>query len=440
MNALTYEEHRFHIVPSLLFIILISLTVSSDLFLVFNLGGFTLRFSQLITMFLAAWWGCSVLKLGKIQVPLGGLYLLLWTFVMIATIPNTTFITRSLGYTFWLALNILLILATVNFINSRQKAITLFKWYIYSFIGVSLFGMVQFVLPIIGLPAPYVTQWWTDGIPRVNGFSYEPSYFATYLITGWVIVFYLMFDGRASIFSKRTTLIFLGIISLALLLSSSRMGILVMGVWIGRYMLLFVRDFLTNGVRVKYLLIVASGVLTAMIIVGGLLISGDTTLLAGTGLGGTPAHSVDIRSSDFEDTIEVFKQNPLYGVSLGGVAPAIGATYGVHVTSQDVAKEYEGIAVFAEVLAASGVIGFIPFVMYIFTILYKPFKRAAWIQDLQFKDMLQSMAYALICLFIILQLNQNILRPYLWFHIACLCAIYAVAGRSSTSSEQEKDA
>ncbi|MDQ0206913.1 O-antigen ligase family protein [Alkalicoccobacillus murimartini] len=426
MNTLALDR-RHTVIPSLLFIIMIALTVSSDLFLVFNVGGFALRFPQLITIILAAWWICSTLQVGVIKIPLGGLYLILWSLVILATIPNTTFLTRSLGYAFWLILNILLIFAVVYFVNTENKARTLYRWYLYSFVAVSLFGIIQFMLPIVGLPAPYITQWWTDGIPRVNGFSYEPSYYATYLITGWVMVFYLMFDARSRVFSKRTIFVFLSIMTLALLLSSSRMGILVMGVWFGRYGLLFIKGIITNKVHVKHFLIVAVASFLGIGLVGGLVLSGDTTLLAGTGLGGTPAHSVDIRSTDLEDTINVIKQNPIYGVSLGGVAPAIGATYGLNITDQEMAKEYEGLAVFVEVLAASGVIGFIPFALYIFTIIYRPFRRAAFIQNLAQKDMLRSMTYALMCLLLILQLNQNILRPYLWFHIACLCAIYAVA-------------
>ena len=435
MNTIALDK-KHQVMPSILFIILISLTVSSDLFLVFNVGGFALRFPQLITILLAIGWVCAIIKKGVIKIPLGGLYLLLWAFVIVATIPNTTFLTRSLGYAFWLALNIVLIFAVVYFVNTENKAQTLFKWYLYSFVVLSIFGIIQFILPIVGLPAPYITQWWTDGIPRVNGFSYEPSYYATYLITGWVMMFYLMFDGKSTLFTRRKIMIFLSITTLALVLSSSRMGILVMGVWVARYGLLFLKGLLMDTVKVKHLFIVAAATCSGIVLVGALILSGDTTLLAGTGLGGTPAHSVDIRSTDLEDTINVIKENPIYGVSLGGVAPAIGGTYGVTVTNQEVAKEYEGLAVFVEVLAASGFIGFIPFVLYIVTMIYRPFKRAAVIQNLAQKDMLRSMTYALMCLLLILQLNQNILRPYLWFHIACLCAIYAVARGVSTYAEK----
>jgi len=44
-----------------------------------------------------------------------------------------------------------------------------------------------------------------------------------------------------------------------------------------------------------------------------------------------------------------------------------------------------------------------------------------------FQPVLTALVWSLTMEFIILQFNQNILRPYVWFHIAVLSVVYAVA-------------
>ncbi|MGG3640540.1 O-antigen ligase family protein [Bacillus gobiensis] len=417
--------------PLMVFIIIcISLTASSDLFLVFQPGGFTLRGAQILTLLIAGWWAFASLQSGTLKLPLGSIYLLFWTFIVLATIPNTTFLTRSLGYAFWLLLNVLMLFAIVYFINSKDKVDTMFRWYIYSYLIISLFGILQFVMGIAGITPPFVTQWWIQGVlPRVNGFSYEPSYYATYLITGWVLVSYMFFESKTKLFTKKRLGIFFLIITAALILSSSRMGLVLMAIWLLRYIWLFIKGFLIGTVYMKYLAIVFVASLAAGVIVISLLSSSgaETSLLSGTGIGGTPAHSVVYRLEDFFSTLQVFLNNPIYGVSLGGVAPAIGQLYGVTVTDQEVASTFEGQSVFAEILAATGIIGFVIFIAYLITIMVKPFKLSKLLRNSEYSVMMRSMVFSLICLLLILQFNQNILRPYLWFHIALLSAIYSVS-------------
>jgi hypothetical protein len=406
------------------------MTASSDLFLVFQPGGFTLRFAQILALFLSAWWVFASLQTGTVKLPLGSMYLLLWTLIVLITIPNTTFLARSLGYAFWLLLNVLLLFAIVYFINTKDKVHTLFRWYIYTYLVISLFGILQFVMGIAGVTPPFVTQWWIQGVlPRVNGFSYEPSYYATYLITGWVLVSYMFFESKTKLFTKRQLGIFFLIITGALILSSSRMGLILMAMWLLRYIWLFIRGFLKGTVYTKYLVIVFVACLAAGILVISVLSSSseDMPLLSGTGIGGTPAHSVVYRLEDFTSTLQVFLNHPIYGVSLGGVAPAIGQLHNITVTDQETASTFEGQSVFAEILAATGIFGFAIFIGYLLMIILKPLKLSRQFFKSEYSTMLRSLVFSLICLLIILQFNQNILRPYLWFHIALISAVYSVS-------------
>ena len=89
------------------------------------------------------------------------------------------------------------------------------------------------------------------------------------------------------------------------------------------------------------------------------------------------------------------------------------------------AKENEGQCVTAEVLAASGIFGFVAFVTYFWTLLSVPIRRRFF--DKEMGVVVKSLAWSLLFMFAILQFNQNILRLYLWFHIALLSATFAVA-------------
>jgi hypothetical protein len=147
----------------------------------------------------------------------------------------------------------------------------------------------------------------------------------------------------------------------------------------------------------------------------------------GTGLFGTPAHSVSNRQSDLRATMALVKKSPFIGYSLGGIAPAIGEDRweSQSTQTQAAAKQHEGLSVFVEVLAASGVIGFIPFVVYVLTLLIAPLWLAR-VCGPPYNIVLTGLVWALLMEFVILQFAQNILRPYLWFHIAVLSAVYVV--------------
>src|SRR6185312_11963478 len=151
-------------------------------------------------------------------------------------------------------------------------------------------------------------------------------------------------------------------------------------------------------------------------------------LLNGTGLSNTAAHSVVERENSFEDTLDAFVEHPVIGRSLGGVSYAIGQAHGEDLHSFEASKQFEGMNIFAEVLAASGVVGIIPFVFFLAALIGKPWKLAKNIAPGN-AALLRSLVRSLLFVLAILQFNQNILRPYLWIHVAILATAYAAAQR-----------
>jgi hypothetical protein len=148
--------------------------------------------------------------------------------------------------------------------------------------------------------------------------------------------------------------------------------------------------------------------------------------LNGTGVSDTAAHSVIQREDALEQTITVFLQHPLLGRSLGGVSAAIADLEGEKIQSFKDSKDFEGMNVFAEALAASGVIGILPFIWFLAASFRNPL-RLARLAPPFYSGVLYALLRSLAFAWAMLQFNQNMLRPYLWTHLAILATVYAAA-------------
>lgn len=403
-------------------------TVSFDTFLTFDLEGFNFRLSQLALIPILLSVLLKALLTRKLRIPLGFFWLIAWAGFIFLFIPNTNYLPRNLGYAFWLVLNILLILVTVNLFRTEERVLQLLRVYLLSFAFVAAFGLVQFALGVLGFTPPLVTMWWFPRFPRLNGFSYEPSYFSTYLLTGWILSAYF-YQTKTRLFSHklvRTTLIFT---SLGMLLSSSRMGWLMMGLWLMQHPLKLIYGFYTRLRVDRVSLNYSKGILVLVIpllffSIRTIGVENITFLVEGLGIAEQGGHSSEARSQNLEETLQVFLESPIIGYSLGGISPAIGRLRAVEVDSNELAKENEGMSVFAEVLAASGILGVIPFLVYFGVLIRRMFLRSRASQDPEIRKIAKGLAYALCFELAILQFNQNILRPYLWLQIAIFSSFY----------------
>ncbi len=398
-------------------------TISFDLLSV-AIGGFTFRLSQIFLSIPMGIGAVVFIIVKKERLPLGFVSLFFWTVFLLLFINNTTYLTRNIGYFVWHIFNVFLILSTFALFDTREKFLKLYRYYVYSFVCLSAFSYIQFAAGVLGINL-FIQQWFKEGFPRVNGFSYEPSYFSTYLFIGWVMVYYLSHFQISLIPQKHLKIMFY-VISGAMVLTTSRIGWMLMAGVVAFKLTKSVIGIFTKGrINIKLFGILF---LISLSIMGYQLLFGFQNLnfiLNGTGLQGTAAHSSIGRMQQFDDTYTVFTNSPIVGYSLGGVSPAIGELNGVRVLDQSDAKRYEGISIFAEVLAASGVFGFIPFVIYIGLIICAPLKLIKK-TSYEMKHILLSLIYSLSALLVILQFNQNILRPYLWLHIGIISALYYV--------------
>jgi hypothetical protein len=428
--------------------IVILLTSSFDIFLVWQAGG-NYRLCQVITPVLVLLAMLKATRGTRLPV-LGALPLFIWFLFQVCFIPATTFWPKSIGYCLWLLLNLGLVFSSVQLFSGEEKSLTtILRWYAYSFALVASFGTVQFLMPLFGLGGPMVAQWWMPGLlARVNGFSYEPSYFATYLLIGFVFTGSLR-RNRSSLLPTRTLFAMYLLSGIGIVLSSSRLGIifLLIDVWLCQLepWLTFLASLVRFRIAVPMLRRLVPSLLSVAficVVVEGatLAISNNPAIalmfLNGTGISDTAAHSVIQRENALEETFTVFLEHPLIGRSLGGVSDAIAGLQGEVIRSFEASKDYEGMSVFAEALAASGVIGIIPFVWFLVETVLKPLRLARAVFPFH-AVILRALVRSLLFAWAILQFNQNILRPYLWTHVAILATVYA-AGLQSVNASTER--
>ena len=408
-------------------IFLVFLFSSFDIFLNVNLGGFNVRICYLLVFLFTFLYIFSFDDAGSIRF-LGAGAFLGWFFFLLLFSWNTPLLSRNIGYLAWLVFNCFTCYAIYKF-TRRYHTEGIIRLYILSFFILAIAGILQFTFSQFGIHL-LVTMWWEFGsTARVNAFSYEPSYYASYLLIGFV---FLYFSQRKRIFyfSGQFQVLVLSFLVAAIFLSTSRMGILFMvSILAYDFVRMIFRAFLTarisllNFIISLVLLLSIAGVTTRILLDDEL----RTRYLAGTGLESTAAHSREVRENQVLNVWKIFVKSPWVGYSLGGIAPNIALMNGVVPRTVEETKDFEGLNVLLEVLAASGIVGFLFFAFWLLQIFYAGFRLSRRLMKEGFvreSIVLSSLCAALVTELLILSFSQNILRPYLWILIGMLNAVY----------------
>lgn len=404
------------------------LTSSFDIIGVFRIAGFTVRISQILMLFVMFYFVIDFIRSGKIPIPVGYGWLCLCVVINTAFVFNSKSFSNALGYALWFIFDVFEIIVVLYFLKTEETLESMTRKYINCFTFVGWIGLLQFVLQFFGIYF-FVTQ--QTSMHRCNGFSYEPSYYATYLLMGWGICIYLLENSNYTVLSRQKLIKSTIVITLAIILSTSRMGwLMVAGYIVVRcFVILFGRHRGRMPIwKFMMMIFLIAGIGVFVYAAYGAAVGNPKILkyLEGLGIGNTAAHSTDNRIDGVLEVLEVFRSSPIIGCSLGGVDPAIcfirGKTYSVNLNGV-------GTAVFAEMLAAFGVIGFAFWIKYLYVFLYKKYKSIKKCLNKTNREILMAFIIALVMEFIILQMNQNILRQYLWMHIAVMSAVYYLAER-----------
>jgi len=410
-----------------------------DITLNISVLGFNIRMGFLVMIILATFLGVVLVrdmlaKKQKISLPLYLVILLAVGILNLFFVPNSVYIPRGLIYALTLLLFAFLMMFLINTKNyfDFEKVLDI---YILSFGIHALVGGAQFIL-FYGFGINFfVTQ---PG--RINGFTYEPSYYVTYMSPGLIITLmmalYLNTNNKAKMIFYSLTA---SLILVVLIFSTSKLALvevlIVLLLMVLMFLVLKVSQLLKNQNFTKNLmyLLAFTVVFSGIFYIGG-NIGAIFKVISGS-KGGVSyikkaeevvstykEASLDIRLSQFKETLQIALENPLIGKSLGGVAPYRALKDGTVPKSNEDVKKYEGMNIFAEMLAGFGVFGFLLMLGFIFLISYEAIALSLKVgADLGIISMGLMLGF-LLELFL-LMFNQNVLRLYLWVHISLLALV-----------------
>ncbi len=419
-QRLTAKIGRLACVMAMLF-------ASGDLWPTLSVG-FTFRFSQLC-IFVAVILLPSVLRERRFSLFPGWKWITGFLVWIVITLPMSLFVPRSVGYVFWAWMDVLILFIFPQYFASEEEVWGLIRFYLISFLALAIFGVLQFALGVLGVDL-LVIEWWIRGrLPRVNGLSYEPSYYATYLLAGWVFSAYLI-EKKATLPARSLQKATLAATSVALILCTSRIGWILVVLWcLFRGSAAVARVLVNKGTfRKRNLAYLLSCCIVMGVVVElskplaasvSAVASNLTFLIEGLGVPGYSSHSADERSESFGSTWNAFVVHPLIGTGVGAVSVHVASLKGSAVNSLADAKSNEGMSIFVELAGSTGTIGVLLIVFFAgsVAIQYKYVKKVVAARN---RTVIEGLAWSVIWLLLALQLNSNFLRIYIFIDLAVL--------------------
>lgn len=330
-----------------------------------------------------------------------------------------------------------------------------FDIYLWSGIVISALGIGQFLIALLGFGEFFfVQQWWYEGtIARVNGFMYEPSYYALVVFPYFLLSFFLI--NAEWVNGKRSHIIrwLFYCSTFALILSSSRLALMagalaIPCITIYRSVVLTPTRRYWKGDISRIAGFMAGTVLFFIVVslsvdyLDQQPVTQNTpqtethirqSVMNGTGIGGTPNHSVSIRRQDMLDTIELASQHLWIGVGLGNIAKEIAYNKGIDEPTSDEISANEGLVPVLEITAATGLVGIALFLGWLLWVTVPHLLR----KPLNENDLLRAgMCIAVLGQFSLMQGNQNVLRMYFWVTLFVLMIFnYSALKKSRTNDE-----
>ncbi len=427
-------------------LLIIFVTASFDLVLNIKIAGFSIRVCTLVMLiFSALVLGINLWRNQHFDIRFLGFWsFLIWFLFLLVFILNSVLITRGIGYMIWLCIFFGFIVALSQYIRDMLHFQKILIAYINCFTLIGVLGLIQWGLTLTGLDINN-QFYFKSGIPRVHGFSYEPSYFSTYLFIPWVFQFFLYFSAHRDLKSKVFNKPALMILTSLICLSFSRMGILLMLIVLIVKLFSIIWAAAINGKMFRrdfgFVEIIGAG-FSGVVLIAVFNFKKFITIFEGLPILSRYSHSATIRMGDFLNTWHVFIKSPLIGYSLGGVAPAIARSKGYENISQELVKNTEGMCIFLEVLAASGIIGFIFFMAFMLKFIFSTRLLQRRMKGKKQQDDISSwisihhlLVTAWLFQLLLLCLNQNILRNYVWIHMAIINLSFFIIKARATGHE-----
>lgn len=415
-----YNMKNINITKVTMFLIALAvISAPFDELLMIEVGGLTLRFSL---VFIMAACFCLLIvwcQRKEILVPVGSnlLISLLILNGVFSVINSSESLMMQLGYQIWFLLDVMLVLLCVNLFFKEKDKHLLFILWTCVFVAMAVICIIQLILGIWGIQ--FYQEQYFGRLPRCDAFLSEPSYYACFILPGWVTFAWLLEQREEYIFSRKAQWGIWLLFTITLMFSTSRMGILMTAAWlVFRLLAACFTHHSARRDRLKVLAFLIAASVLALLMVGLIYAIANNELLAvknsiPPAQEGFSDRIMDTAGSDTPRiegmiwTLRAFWENHLWvGSSLGGVYAEV-----MHVAPENV---WQVSNLCAELLVALGLPGFLALIAYLLRLVQKS------IIARKDNKIIIAILWGILWQLGILQFNNNGLRIYVWVNIALL--------------------
>jgi O-antigen ligase len=337
-----------------------------------------------------------------------GLYLV----AAVASVCASENVSKSIGYLTWACFDFVALFAVILDIGrTRDGFAFIIRWWVAGAVLAASFGLVQLGLGLVHLPVPLAAQRLGE-FPRINGFNYEPAYFAFYLESVAAVMLGVWLRTR----QRRYALIALYLL-LPAALSMSRSGWLGLGCLTAFSAVWLAAAGRLSGIGSTALRIGAVAALLLLLLPARFI--SQAPKMAEAAMNPKEASSSAPRLGMLSQARKIFAQNPLLGVGLGG--------YGGYLVSHPellLAGEKKDAAkmvttnLWLEVGSETGLVGIFA-VAWIVLNLCRSLWRASWFSGSEESAWCFAFLMSVVLIFAILyQFNQTLWRLDVWVLMA----------------------
>jgi O-antigen ligase len=338
-----------------------------------EIAGYTLKTSQVLVLLSLLAWSLRSFQKRDFRVAQTSMNfpLLLFLVAGLISVANAINVSRSVAILSWALFSFLFFLLMASLVRTEDLLRKVVVSLLVSGTLVSLFGLYQFAGSYLGLPTLLRDVYLPTGmyLTRVQSTFLEPLHFASFLLVT-IPVCVALYLGRVRKFHTRYLLISLLVMGLALVLTIARGGYLGLVVSV---FALFLFTKKTGQKRGRVIKIALSFAVVILVLVVAVIYLAPPGIISTTILGGEAirAGSSFTRMLLMKDAWAMFLESPLIGVGIGNFGPY--ANQRVFRSTTIVADFGTANNVPLEVLAESGILGFLALVL-----VFLSYLRGVW--------------------------------------------------------------
>ncbi|MFA6099195.1 MAG: O-antigen ligase family protein [Patescibacteria group bacterium] len=391
----------------------------------YELGGTTIRISQIILIITLGAWFFSLIIRKKFNFAKNPalVFWILFIAINIVGLANSLNLERSVMVLIYIIFTSLLAFLVPNLISDKERVKKVVSILLISFVIVSIFGLWQFLGDMAGLPTTMtgLRELYTKsvlGFSRVQSTAYEPLYFANYLLLPISLLFALFLSGRNAIKSG-WLIILIGLGMVNLILTVSRGGylaiafsLLVIGIYFLRR-LLTVRNLVVFGL---------AAVLVGYITVRALGSGGQPLTLEkfqGHVINAFYGASYEERVETFTNAFTIWREYPAVGIGPG--------SFGPYVAPHPYYMPKDGWKIvnneFIEILAENGLIGLAVFSLFCLFLIIRSAKAISRSGDRYLRAVMIGLLGAFIGVLAQYQTFSTLYIMQIWFMIGLMIAV-----------------